>query len=252
MTKAQIAGELKQLGLAAGDLVLVHSSLSSLGCVEGGPEAVIDALIEVLGPEGTLLMPSFQRGGEHALLRQGCVFDLRTSPSEMGLITETFRRRPEVRRSISPTHCTAAWGGRAEEILAGHQYCSVSVGKGSPYHRVVEWGGKILFLGVTHTCNTTLHFVENTNGAPTICPELFRPMVIDLDGRCWVVPMYAHLPGPPRRYARVEDDLLSAGVQVNGPVGEATARLVDAQAMGEIIGGKIRKDPLYLIEVFRP
>jgi len=252
VTKARIADGLAQLGLQPGDTVLVHSSLSSLGRVDGGPDAVIDALLDVLGPEGTLLMPSFQSGSEHALVRSGCVFDLRTSPSELGVITEVFRRRPGVLRSISPTHCIAAAGRWAQTLLDGHQFCNVSVGHGSPYQKLVAAGGKILLLGVTHAADTTLHFVENTNGAPTVCRELHRPMAIDLDGRCWVVPTHPHVPGVKRRYPRVEDDLLAAGIQTNGTVGQALCRLVEAGPMADLIGRKIQNDPLYLIEVFCP
>ncbi len=252
VNREEIVHGLRGLGLASGDVVLMHSSLSSLGQVDGGAQTVIEALLEVLGPEGTLLMPSFQGGGEHDLLRRGCVFDLRTSPSELGLITETFRLLPNVIRSISPTHCTAGCGKRAAEILDGHQYCNVSVGHGSPYEKLVRAEGKILLLGVTHASNTTLHLVENTHGAPTICREKFNPLVIDAGGRCWTVPMHSHMPGLKRRYPRVEDELVGAGIQKNGLVGQATCRLVQAGPMAQAIGRRIRENPLYLCEVFTP
>jgi len=248
-----IARDLERLGLTCGETVLVHSSLSALGRVDGGPDTVIDALMEVLGPAGTLLMPSFQKGGEYVLLRRGCVFDLRTAPSEMGLISETFRRRPGVWRSLSPTHCMAGVGPRAEELLNNHQFCDVSAWKNSPYDKLVKGSGRILLLGVTHASNTTLHLIENINGAPTVCRELFKPVVIDTEGRSWTVPTYPHIPaGLARRYVRVEPELLAAGIQVNGRVGQAEARLIKAQPMAELIGRCIRDNPLYLCEVFTP
>lgn len=252
ITKKDIVRDLQNLGLSAGDIVLVHSSLSSLGYVEGGPETVIDALLETLGPQGTLLMPSFQSGGEHALTRQDCEFDIRTSRSELGIITEKFRLRPGVIRSLNPTHCTAGIGPKAADILQDHQYCTVSVGKNSPYDKLTKMGGKILLLGVTHESDTTLHFVENTNGAPTLSQEKFEPTVIDTDGRCWIVPMYPHMPGLKRKYGIVEDLLLNAGVQRNGPVGAATARLIDAGKMADLVGREIRKNPVFLIDIFTP
>jgi aminoglycoside 3-N-acetyltransferase len=250
VNKNDLVRDLRNLGLSTADTVLVHSSLSSLGHVEGGPEAVIDALLEVLGPQGTLLMPSFQQGGEHVLLRQGCTFDLRTSPSELGIITETFRRRPGVIRSLSPTHCTAGIGPRGEKLLADHQSCLVSVGRGSPYDKLVRVGGRILLLGVTHAANTTLHLLENTNGAPTVCRELFSPAVIDMSGKQWTVPTHPHMPGLKRRYERIEEDFPAAPFQHTGLVGRATARLINAQLMAEVIGNKIRENPLYLCEPF--
>jgi aminoglycoside 3-N-acetyltransferase len=252
MTRENIRDDLRHLGLDAGDLVIVHSSLSSLGRVDGGADTVIDALLEAIGAAGTLLMPSFQAGGEHDIVRRGCIFDLRQSPSQVGIIPETFRQRPGVTRSINPTHCTAGIGPKAGEILAGHQYCTVSVGRESPYDKLARAGGKILLLGATHSSNTSLHLVENTSGAPTVCRELFNPVAIDLAGKSWTVPTHPHMPGLQRRYARVEEDLLAAGVQTNGSVGAATARLIQAAPMVEIIGAKVRENPTYLCNVFTP
>jgi len=252
LTKTDLVRDFAALGLVAGDIVLVHSSLSSMGFVEGGPDTVIDAMLDVLGPSGTLLMPSFQSGGEHDLLRRGCVFDLRTSPSELGIITERFRLRSGVIRSINPTHCTAGIGAKADDILKDHQYCNVSVGRNSPYDKCARAGGKILLLGVSHGSNTTLHFVENTSGAPTVCRERFNPLVIDLQGRCWTVPPHPHMPGLLRDYNRVESDLLAAGIQKSGKAGQADAHLVSAQPMVDLIGEKLRHNPLYLIKVFTP
>lgn len=252
LTKQQISADLRQLGLGAGDTVLVHSSMKSLGHVEDGPNAVIDALLAVLGDTGTLLFPSFQKGSEHILLRNGCVFDVRTSPTQQGLLPETFRQRSGVIRSLSPTHCLAGLGRRAADLLEGHERCSVSVGKGSPFDKLIACRGKILLLGVTHAADTLLHFVENTNGAPTVCRECFQPRVIDAAGREHVVPTYPHMPGLRRCYERVEPLLLADGIQHNGPVGAAAARLVDAVRMAERIGVEIRRNPLFLIEVFTP
>ena len=252
VSRARLVADLGALGLRPGDRLLVHSSLSSLGFVEGGPDAVIEALLELLGPAGTLVMPSFQKGSEHVLTRQGVVFDVRTAPSEMGAISEAFRRRPGVRRSLSPTHCLAACGQDAAALLQGHETCTVSAGRGSPFERLVQSDGKILLLGVTHSSDTTLHYLENTGGAPTVCRECFRPVVIAGDGREIIVPTFPHLPGLRRRYERVETLLLEAGAQTNGPVGQATARLVEAGPMDALVRGQLQRDPLYLIEVFTP
>jgi aminoglycoside 3-N-acetyltransferase len=252
ITQDQLVDDLNGIGIRKGDILLVHSSLSKIGFVKGGPEALIDAFLEVLGKDGTLLMPSFQGGGEHKILRQNCLFDLRTSPSELGLLTETFRKRKGVIRSISPTHCTAGLGAKAEELLKDHQLCTVSVGKGSPYEKLAIMEGKILLMGVGHECNTILHYVENVNGAPTLCRELFRPMVIDITGRSWIVPTHAHMPGLMRCYKRVEEDLLGSSCQKKGKIGMAESILLEASPMVACIGEKINKNPLYLIDVFTP
>jgi aminoglycoside 3-N-acetyltransferase len=252
LRKTDIMHDLQRLGVYTGDILLVHSSLSSLGHVDGGADTVIDALLETLGPDGTLLMPSFQGGREYNLLKQGCTFDVRTSPCELGIIPEIFRQRPGVFRSINPTHCTAGIGKHAEKILDGHQFCNVSVGRNSPYDRLQQTNGKILLLGVTHKSNTTLHFVENTGGAPSLSRELFDAVAIDADGKSWTVPMHPHLMGLKKNYERAENELLAADIQHNGNVGAATARLIDAAGMTRHLQQRLRENPCYLIEVFTP
>ncbi len=250
LTTSDLVRGFRDAGLAPGDTVLVHSSLKSLGRVDGGADAVIDALLETLGGGGTLLMPSFQAGSEFFLVDRGCRFDLRNTPSDCGMITEVFRRRPGVLRSLSPTHCVAGTGPTAERLLSGHERCRISAGPGSPFHRLADAKGRILLLGVTHASNTSLHFVENANGAPTICRKEYLPVVIDAQGVPVTVPTWPHMPGLPRRYPRVEPLLLEAGIQRNGRVGMADTRLIQAGPMADRVGAVIRRDPLFLIQPF--
>ena len=247
---SEIKADLQRLGIESGDTVLVHSSLKSLGPVTGGADTVIDALLAVLQPKGTLLMPSFQQGSEFYLVDRGCRFEINNTPSGCGVLTECFRRRAGVIRSLSPTHCTAGIGAGAEEILSGHENCRVSCGFGSPYHKLILADGKILLIGVTHASDTTLHFVENTNGAPTICRQEYCPVVVAADGREITVPTYPHLPGLWRDYPRVEPILLRAGVQTNGVIGMAVSRCLRAQPMAALIGAEIRRNPLFLLQPF--
>lgn len=247
-----IKADLEKLGLRTGDVLLVHASLRSIGYVDGGAKTVIDAILDVIGSTGSLFMPSFPAGSEHELLRNGLVFDLKTSPSRQGIIPETFRMMSGVLRSIHPSHCLAGCGLKAESILEGHENCNVSVGRGTPFEKIVRCGGKILLLGVSHDKNTTLHYVENVNGAPTLSRELFKPTVIDMDGIYHVVPTYPHMPGLKRCYGKVETELIKEGIQSNGKIGAALSSLVDASSMSEFIGKKIRETPAYLIDVFCP
>jgi len=248
ISKEQLIDDLKELGIHAGDHVLVHASLSQIGQVDGGAPSVIEALLTVLTEQGTLLMPSFQNGSQFELLSAGVCFDLRNSPSELGLISETFRKMSTVKRSLNPTHCVAAMGAKADEILSDHQLCKVSTGYGSPYEKNALCGGKILLLGVDHTANTTLHFVENTNGAPTLGTRLFTAEVIDDLGHKHAVEMLSHRPGLKRCYTTVEPLLLAAGLQTNGKIGDADCRLINASGIIEIVGKKIQANPLFLIE----
>jgi aminoglycoside 3-N-acetyltransferase len=247
-----IAEGLRDLGISEGDVLLVHSSLSSFGRVQGGAGSVIRALECAIGESGALLMPSFPSGSEYELVRKGLVFDVRKSPSEMGAITESFRRMEGVRRSLNPTHSLAGRGSKSWGILKGHERCMVSCGPASPFEKFCRQGGKILLMGVDHGINTTLHYVENVNGAPTLSCFLFHPAVVDCDGKEIKVPTYPHLPGLPRAYEKVEPILNENGIQRKIRIGASTLRVVEALHMARLIGALIREDPLFLIKPWKP
>ena len=246
----KLVSDLHNIGVNEGDILLVHSGFRSINAEN--PLQVVKALQTAVGSEGTLIMPSFPGGSEFTMVQGGIVFDVRCYPSACGLITETFRKLPDVKRSLSPGHCMAAWGRQAAEILAGHEKCRVSAGRGSPFEKVINAGGKILLIGTDHTHNTTLHYVENVHGAPTVCSIEFYPSVIDENGNRILVPTFPHMPGMPRDYGKVEAILLQAGIQKNCKFGDADARLIDAYKMNELIGGIIRQDRTFLIQIFDP
>ena len=252
VTKKDMVKGLIKLGLEEGDSVLVHSSLSSFGYIEEGADTVISALMEVVGQEGGVLMPSFPAfvGGEYGLVEKNeIVFDIRVSPSLMGKISDAFWRREGVRRSIHPTHSVAAWGNKGWEIIEGHEKCLCSCGEGSPFHRNCLIGGKILFLGTTHSSSTTLHTVEDVNGAPTRSVFVFYPKVIDCKGRVVTVSTRPHLPGLARQYEIINKVCRENGIQKEGKVGNAVLKLIEADGLLETGSRLIRKNPLFLINM---
>ena len=157
VTKSEIVEGLKRLGVTAGDALMVHSSLKSFGYVDGGADAVIDALQEALTPEGTLMMPTFSHGAYE-------LFDPKESPSQSGLVTETFRRRPGVLRSYHATHAYAAWGGRAEEFIRDHDKTS-TYAPDCPLGKLAYAGGYVLSIGVGFKTCTVSHIGETEVGA---------------------------------------------------------------------------------------
>lgn len=164
MTKDELKKGFEALGLHKGMKIMVHSSLSSFGYVEGGADAVIDALMEILTEEGTLMMPSFNHEAPYNV---GKIFDVRETPTTNGLIPDTFWRREGVFRSINPTHAFAAWGDKAQYYTEDHQKTS-AMGEGSPLDRLKNDGGYCLLLGVDYTRNTFHHHVETMEGAPCL------------------------------------------------------------------------------------
>jgi len=242
---------LRELGIGRGEVLMVHSSLSSFGYVEGGAETVIAALQEVIGAEGTLLMPSYGdfRGGEYGKVQGNeVIFDVRTSPSQMGKITDVFWRLPEVRRSLHPTHCTAAWGQLRDELLAGHEHCRWSCGYGTPLYKLKEVGGKILLIGVDHRVNTFIHTIEDTGPTPSTTSVLFEPKVVDYAGKIVTVPTHPHLPGLARRYHIADAFCRERSLQREAQVGLATLRLVDAAGFYAAAQEQLARDPLYFVD----
>ncbi len=152
---------LRNLGLQGGDVVLVHSSVEPFEGFVGRPTDVIAILQEIVGAEGTLLMPTLPfTGSAVEYATQASPFDAAKTPSRMGLITELFRRSPGVLRSVHLTHPVAAWGTSAEEIIAGHYLTATPCGRQSPYGKLLDRGGKILFLGTDMSVMTFFHMVE--------------------------------------------------------------------------------------------
>jgi aminoglycoside 3-N-acetyltransferase len=156
-----LSAALRRVGLVPGDTVMVHSSFDRFAGFAGKPSDVIRTLQEMVGPTGTLLMPTLPFTGtavQHA--SRGLVFDVQRTPSQVGLLTELFRRSPGVARSVHPTHPVAAWGARVTELLANHHLARTPCGEGTPFARLVDHDGRILFLGAGIESMTFFHYVE--------------------------------------------------------------------------------------------
>ena len=166
---------LDRVGVAPGDVLMVHSSFDSFRGFRGTPAVVIRTLKEAVGPEGTILMPTLPFGGsvvEYAATEP--VFDVRRSVAKTGLIPEVFRRSPEVLRSLHPTHSVAAWGLKAQELIAGHELAGTPCGRDTPWGRLLDYDGKILFLGASVGAMTFYHAIEEAL-EPELPFPLFQP-----------------------------------------------------------------------------
>jgi len=239
VTKEHIAEGLQKLGFQKGDIVFVHSSLSSFGYVKGGADAVIDALLETVGEEGTVMMPALTYSTVNA--RQP-IFDVKHTPCVVGRIPETFRLRQEAKRSLHPTHSVAAIGAKAEYLTIGHEKDMTPCSRTSPYGKLVELGGYILFIGVDLRCNTTFHAMEEWANVPGRFGAIEQLHVIYENGNDILVPSKRHA-GPSNDFLKMEAPLLEAGIMRIGKIGNATLRLVAAKPMAEMTMKTLEEDP---------
>jgi len=149
------------VGLVSGDNVIVHSSFRSLGPVAGGPETVVQALLDVIGPDGNLMLPTFN----YSHPAPTPYYDPRETPCRTGIIPEMGRKWAEAVRSLHPTHSVAVIGPDAEELTKDHLKVR-TMGIGSPIDKLAKRDGKILLIGVGHTTNSTIHIGEEYAGVP--------------------------------------------------------------------------------------
>lgn len=237
--------DLHRLGVSPGDSLLAHTSLSRIGHVEGGASTVVQALIDAVGPEGTVLFPSHS-GSAEVSPDHPPVFDLLKMPCVrwVGVIPETARRRPDGVRSLHPTHSVTAFGRLASWFVEGHERCETPCGAGTPYVKLAEVHGKILLVGCDHESNTSLHGVEEVAALPYhLLPGAGPAELTDALGQVQRVPMRYHRWGVERDFMRIDGELMRRAIQNVGKVGLAESRLVDADKMWRFVLERVQADP---------
>lgn len=243
VTTGDILDGVREVGVGAGASLLVHSSLSSMGHVDGAENAVIDALLRAVGPDGLLAMPTHTWGTVNA--RQP-VFHEELSPSIVGRITEGFRRRPGVLRSLHPTHSVAACGPDAATFTSGHERYATPCSPASPYGQLVDRRGHVLLIGVGLERFTLLHGFEEWAPVPWLFNRTETLWVLTRDGRRLRVPSRRHTNDSryaERDFPSLEPVLREHGAIRYGAVGEATIRLVDAGLAASILVPRLAADP---------
>ena len=231
---------IRQLGVVPGDAVMLHSAFEPHHGFRGTIDALIDVFVEAVGPSGHLLMVSLPyRSSSLAYLQSGRRFDVRRTPSMMGMVSEIFRRRAGVLRSVHPTHPILAYGPQAERFVAAHPMCRYPCGPGTPFDEVALAGGKVLFFNAAFDTITFFHYLEHLvhQQLPfalyTDTP--FEVTVIDADGQSRRVTTYVFAESAirRRRFERFEAAMRARGAIRSCHVGNShllAADLKDAIA----------------------
>jgi aminoglycoside N3'-acetyltransferase len=223
--------QLRALGLEAGATVVVHSSFKAVGPVEGGPAGLIAALRGALGHDGTLVIPAMSDDDDRP-------FEVAATPCRaMGVVADTFWRMPGVLRS-DHVASFAASGPLAPAIVAPHPLAPPH-GIDSPVGRACALGGFVLLLGVGHPEDTTVHLAESIAGVPYRA----RKHCTVLSNGAPVRVEYEESDHCCQRFARLDPWLRERGLQHEGRVGGAEARLARSSDVVRVAVAALRADP---------
>lgn len=242
VTQADIVTGLSGLGLSAGDMVMVHSSLSSFGYVEGGAPTVVRALLEILTETGTLIVPTFSK-----YLYDEPVWDREHTPSLMGRISETVRTWPGALRSSHAAHPLSAVGAKAE-LICRRPY-RTGFGPDSPFRTLVDEGAWVLLMGVTYNNCTLFHLFEAEAGVPYRFLEERKAVVIvdgvrDEHGSAWE---YTRRPETANDFMPLGLELERRGIVRRATIGHSEQRLLRAHEAYVVGMEMLTRNPLYLL-----
>lgn len=242
LTQKKLIEGYSALGVSPGDVLMVHSSLSSFGYVAGGAGAVVSALIYVLGEEGTLVMPAFSR----YLLEGEDSWDRENTPSLMGRISETFRTMPGTVRSSHAAHSICARGEKAE-FLCRRPY-RTGFGPDSPFKDLVGLDAKILLAGVPYNVCTFFHLLEAEADVPyRFLEERKAKIVVDGIEKSGSALEFTRKEGANNDFSGFGKLLEDEGLVKMGMIGESPQRLFRARDAYMAGSEKLSEDRLFLL-----
>jgi len=255
VTLDTIKAGLVDLGLTRGDVVLVHSDLRTLDKARNlvklsncGADLIIDSFLEVIGPEGLVVFPTFTKAFvSDELGPSGQVYDPAETPSRVGSVTDVFWRRPGAVRSLQPTHPLAAIGGRAGEFCQAPQDQSTFDRRG-PWGKLYDWDGYICWFGTDNRTNTTVHVVEDWMALPYMATGW--AMVKGPDGKPARTKVTMS-PAGPRDFYRDNSKsarlLAESGIIRSTTVGNATVSVMKVRDCHRVLREGIVRDPCLLL-----
>lgn len=232
-TKQDFIEDLKRLGIDPKGTLLVHSSYKSIGEVEGRADTVLDAFMEYM-KDGLLVLPTHTWRYINA---DNPVFSVLESPTNVGILTELFRKREGVIRSAHPTHSVAAYGKDAASFTAGDEAFDTPCARGSAYGKLLDREAQILLLGVDLRRNTYIHGIEEWLDIPGRLTDYHEPLQSVLpDGTVVDVPSRRHHGlSWSEHFWKVEEILLNRKAMKMGKFGDAVCRICDAKKTYEVL-----------------
>jgi len=231
-TYQTLTQQMNDLAIDRAGTLLVHSSMKAIGPTEGGADTVLDVLQNHMR-EGLLVLPTHTWSYVNAKQPR---FSVLESASCVGLLTERFRLRPGVFRSLHPTHSVAAAGADAEHFTAGDERFDTPCARESAWGRLLDRQAVIMLLGVDLTSNTFIHGIEEWLDIPDRLTPTREPLVtIAPDGREISVPSRRHVGSPSENFDKIEPLLLAHGIMRFGQFGDAVVRLCDTVGLNRLL-----------------
>jgi len=243
LDKGTLKSQLCALGVKAGMNLLVHSSLRRLGAIDGGADTVIDALLELLGPEGTLMMSTVSGNVSPGQP----VFHVVNTPATVGTLCNVFRLRAGAIRSLHPVHSIAAMGAKARFFTEGHLEARTPWSPDSPYGKLMRNNGHILFLGPMFNANTCMHALEIEARVPGLHGRDTTTLhICDYQNNWHTIEHHWHSPKQDH-YIDMEHVVAEAGGLKYAVVGSGFARLCDAGILRSTILPILKTTPRLVI-----
>jgi len=243
-TVKSLKNDFLNLGIKPGMVIIIHSSLSKIGWTAGGSVSVIQALIDIITPEGTLVMPTFTGDNTDPskwqnppvpeswwkiIKEETPAFHPDITPTRgVGKIAETFRKWPNVIRSLHPVSSFAAWGKNTKYIIDNHELIA-DLGEDSPLARIYNLNGFIVLLGVSHENNTSLHLAEYRSNYSGKKYQMNGTAMIINNNRQWIE--WKELNHDTEDFDQLGKDFESEINYIPKKVGLAEARLLSQQAI---------------------
>ena len=238
-TKQDLMAHMAEMGIDPKGTLLIHSSMKSIGKVEGGADTVLDALMEYM-KDGLLILPTHT--WDRVSIKKP-LFDADITDSCVGLLTNMFRKREGVVRSLHPTHSVAAYGKDAEAYIAGEENTNSPCPREGCWGRLYDRHAQILMLGVDLSKYTYLHSVEEWADVPGRLTEMVLPLYsMDMDGNRHFVPQHRHAGANSDWFPKMDEEYLARGAMKMGRFGDAVCRLCDAVKTADVALEWLEKD----------
>jgi len=240
----RIVSDLQHLGIADGDILMVHSSFKSLGQYNLNPEIIISALLDAVGSNGSLLMPALSYEQ-----KPHDVHSTSDTPSNVGVLPEYFRLRKGTIRSIHPTHSVCGIGPAVEELFKEHHNDSTPCGRFSPFSKILNIDAKIVILGCSLCQNTTMHAIEELIEPPYYFGDFCEYIITASNGKEYKKKYRKHgFKGLNQMYDRIAPLNSSKILYSAGSVLDAKTYVINTKELKRVVISKLKEDILFFVE----